>query len=200
MRTWQEKHPDWEYRVYDNDFLIEFPFRNRRLINEYFWRGEYAGVQDLMRYEILFTFGGFMADADSICRYRVDELLGQKTAYTVFDREDIKAAGVSPFLACEPGNPVVGEIIERLSSLEPWDLKKPWRSTGNRFLIEAIKDIGISQVKIWSSHYFIPSTSRLPTGSIRAPIGSMLNNNGARRDMHITRQTLRLRLSERSLS
>ena len=156
MRTWPEKHPDWEYRVYDNDFLIEFPFRNRRLINEYFWRGEYAGVQDLMRYEILFTFGGFMADADSICRYPVDELLDQKTAYTVYDREDVKAAGVSPFLACEPGNPVVGEIIERLSSLEPWDLKKPWRSTGNRFLIEAIKEIGISQVKIWPSHYFIP--------------------------------------------
>ena len=83
MQTWPEKHPDWEYRVYDNEFLMEFPFRNRKLINEYFWRGEYAGVQDLMRFEILYEFGGFMADADSICRHPVDELLVDKGACTV---------------------------------------------------------------------------------------------------------------------
>jgi hypothetical protein len=156
MRTWPEKHPDWEYRVYDNDFLMGFPFRTRNLINEYFWRGEYAGVQDLMRYEILYKFGGFMADADSICLHAVDELLVGTGAYTVYDHADTEKAGVSPFLAAEPGNPVLGRVISRLEQLKPWDLVKPWRSTGNRFLIQAIREIGMENVTIWPSHYFIP--------------------------------------------
>ena len=156
MQTWPEKHPDWEYRVYDNEFLMEFPFRNRKLINEYFWRGEYAGVQDLMRFEILYEFGGFMADADSICRHPVDELLVDKGACTFYDQADTEKAGVSPFLAAEPGNPVLGEVISRLAQLKPWDLLKPWRSTGNRFLIRAIREIGMEKVTIWPSHYFIP--------------------------------------------
>lgn len=135
---------------------MEFPFRNRKLINEYFWRGEYAGVQDLMRFEILYEFGGFMADADSICRHPVDELLVDKGACTVYDQADTEKAGVSPFLAAEPGNPVLGEVISRLAQLKPWDLLKPWRSTGNRFLIRAIREIGMEKVTIWPSHYFIP--------------------------------------------
>ena len=91
-----------------------------------------------MRFEILYEFGGFMADADSICRHPVDELLVDKGACTVYDQADTEKAGVSPFLAAEPGNPVLGEVISRLAQLKPWDLLKPWRSTGNRFLIRAI--------------------------------------------------------------
>ncbi|MGV6888193.1 glycosyltransferase family 32 protein [Rhodophyticola sp. SM2404] len=88
MRSWPEMHPSWEYRIYDNDFLMRFPFRTRKLIHEYFSRGEYAGVQDLMRYEILYEYGGFMADADAICQHPVDELLTEKCAYTVYDRAE----------------------------------------------------------------------------------------------------------------
>ena len=97
-----------------------------------------------------------MADADSICRHPVDELLVDKGACTVYDQADKEKAGVSPFLGAEPGNPVLGEVISRLAQLKPWDLLKPWRSTGNRFLIRAIREIGMEKVTIWPSHYFIP--------------------------------------------
>lgn len=156
MNTWPEKHPKWDYRVYDNAFLQEFPFRTRRLINEYFWRGEYAGVQDLMRYEILYEFGGFMADADAVCLHPIDKLVTKKGAYTVYDRPQEAHRGVSPFLACEPGNPLVGEVIDRLVELEPWELRKPFHSTGNLFLMRLIREWGEDKLTIFPSHYFIP--------------------------------------------
>lgn len=156
METWPEKHPEWQYRIYDNDFLHSFPFRTRRLINEYFWRGEYAGVQDLMRYEILYKYGGFMADADAICRHPIDELVNKKCAYTVYDRAIEEGRGVSPFLACDPGNALVGEVINRLEQLEPWELRKPFHSTGNLFLMRTIQELGEDNLTIWPSHYFIP--------------------------------------------
>ena len=159
MQTWPEKHPDWEYTVYDNDFLVGFPFRLRRQINEYFWRGLYAGVQDMMRYEILFHFGGFMADADAICLHPVDELLDKPRAYTVYDRpETDKFRGVCPLLACDPGNPLLGRIIDTLADTPPEALRKAEVSTGNRFLMSKIREWQPTEdaLKIWPTHYFVP--------------------------------------------
>ena len=159
METWPQMHPDWEYTVYDNDFLASYPFRLRPLINEYFWRGLYAGVQDMMRYEILYEFGGFMADADAICLHRIDELLDKPRAYTVYDRpETDKFRGVCPFLASEPGNPFLGQVIDELAVQDPGTLRKAEVSTGNRFLMRMIREIAPSEehLKIFPTHYFVP--------------------------------------------
>lgn len=172
MKTWPEAHPDWEYTVYDNDFLAGFPFRLRRLINEYWWRGHYAGVQDMMRYEILYAFGGFMADADAICRHPVDELLTRRQAYTVYDRpEDNPFRGVCPILACEPGNPFLGAVIDRLANQSPATLRKPEVSTGNRFLMGMIRDLSPSEdeLTIWPTHYFVPWQKNDPSAHYDGP-------------------------------
>lgn len=169
MKTWPEKHPDWHYRIYDNEVLRNFPFRTRRLINEYFWRGEYAGVQDLMRYELLYEYGGFMADADAVCLHPVDELLTKTGAYTVYDRPGEAGRGVSPFLACEPGNPLVGAVIDRLVGLEPWELRKPFNSTGNLFLMSMIRERGMEGLTIFPSHYFIPWHHSDPSKVYKGP-------------------------------
>lgn len=172
MQTWPEKHPDWEYTIYDNDFLAGFAFRLRPLINEYWWRGLYAGVQDMMRYEILYAFGGFMADADAICRHPVDELLTRRQAYTVYDRpEDDRWRGVCPILACEPGNPFVGAVIDRLAQQSPALLRKAEVSTGNRFLMGMIREIDPpeTQLKIWPTHYFVPWQKSDPSAHYDGP-------------------------------
>lgn len=172
MQTWPDKHPDWEYTVYDNDFLVGFPFRLRPLINEYWWRGLYAGVQDMMRYEILYAFGGFMADAGAICRHPVDELLTRRQAYTVYDRpEDDRWRGVCPVLACEPGNPFVGAVIDRLASQSPALLRKAEVSTGNRFLMRMIRELAPpeGQLAIWPTHYFVPWQKSDPSAHYDGP-------------------------------
>lgn len=165
METWPKLHPGWSYTVFGNDTLTGYPFRLRRLINEYAWRGAWAGAQDMMRYELLFHYGGFMADADAICLHAVDELLDRPRAYTVYDRpETDKLRGVCPFLACEPGNPFVGAVIDELAKLEPWELRKPEVSTGNRFLMRMIKDHapGPDTLQIFPTHTFIPWQKNAP--------------------------------------
>lgn len=165
MESWPKMHPGWTYTVFGNDTLTGYPFRLRKLINEYAWRGAWAGVQDMMRYELLFRYGGFMADADAICLHPVDDLLDQPRAYTVYDRpETDKFRGVCPFLACEPGNPFVGAVIDELARLEPWELRKPEVSTGNRFLMRMIKDRapGPDTLHIFPTHYFIPWQKSAP--------------------------------------
>ncbi|MDM7459550.1 MAG: glycosyltransferase [Paracoccus sp. (in: a-proteobacteria)] len=158
MQSWREKHPGWEYRLYDNDFLLSRRFRNQHLINEYVRRGKWAGVSDLMRYEILFDYGGFLPEADSICLHPVDDLFADDIVYTVYEYPDGRTGMMSPFLAAPAQKPLLNDVIEKIGAQSAKDLNNPWHSTGNGFLKRyfAENPDRKSQVHIFPSHYFIP--------------------------------------------
>lgn len=162
MDTWKAAHPGWAYTLYDNAYLTGRRFRNQPLINEYFRRAEYAGVADLMRYEILLETGGFLPEADSTCVNPVDELLTEAEAYTVFEFPGGKPGLMSPFLASNPGNPVIEAVINELSQIAPESLKRSWLSTGNAFLRwfrRKNRHLHADMV-IFPSHFFIPTHYR----------------------------------------
>ena len=48
MNTWKEKHPDWEYMVFTDEMLKSRKWHNQHLIDEYYRRGTWAGVADLL--------------------------------------------------------------------------------------------------------------------------------------------------------
>ena len=158
MDTWISAHPQWAYQLFDNAYLSGRRFRNQALINEYYRRGKYAGVSDLMRYEILHEQGGFIAEADSICLHPVDGLLTEARAYTVYEFPEGRTGMMSPFLASEPGNPVIGRVIDTLSTLTPEAMNNPWTTTGNGFLRRffAVNPDLKAEVTIFPSHFFIP--------------------------------------------
>lgn len=154
MKTWQEKHPHWDYTLYDNDYLKRTNFRNQHLIDAYMKTGEYAGVADLMRYEILYKYGGQIAAADSECLRCTDELW-KGEVFTVYENEFVRGKLVSPIIACQPGNAFVGQLIETLHKLKPEDLDIPWVSVGNLFVARMIA-IHKPNIVVFPSHYFIP--------------------------------------------
>lgn len=158
MESWRKHHPDWRYTLYDNDFLLSRRFHNQHLINEYVRRGKWAGVSDLMRYEILFEHGGFLPEADSICLHPVDELFTQDIVYTVYEYPEGRTGMMSPFLAAPAKSPLLKNIIESLAEYSVGDLNDPWHSTGNGFLRRyfAANPTQRSQLHIFPSHYFIP--------------------------------------------
>lgn len=125
-----------------------------------------------MRCELLYRFGGFMADADAICLHPVDELLDRPRAYTVYDRpETDRFRGVCPILACEPGNPFVRRVIDELAGLQPWELGRPETTTGNRFLMRLIRSLAPDEatLKIFPTHYFIPWQKSAPNEGYDGP-------------------------------
>lgn len=156
MQTWQDHHPDWDYTLIDNDYVAQHQFQNQALIDEYLRRAEYAGAADLIRYEVLREKGGFMPGADSRCLRNTDELWTEAQAYTVYENEFVRGQLVSPILACEPNNPFVDALINRLGQLKPEQLNKAWLTTGNYFVATMIKELS-PKVHIFPSHYFIPN-------------------------------------------
>lgn len=156
MRTWPERHPDWQYSLYDNRWLAQAELETRDQIEEYMKRGWYAGAADLIRYEILHRHGGYVAGADSICLHPVDELFDDGASlYTVYENEFLRGQLVAPIVASAPGHPFVRLLIDTLKARDPHLLDHPWRETGNLFVSEMIEKHG-PEITIWPSHVLIP--------------------------------------------
>ena len=157
METWKQKHPDWDYQLFDNSCLSSRRWRWRceAQINEYMKRKQYSGVSDLMRYELLWEQGGFLPEADSICLRSVDELFVLPSLYTAYQHETKAPGLVSPFYASGPGNSFLAQILNELSQLQPDRLLRPFKSVGNRALRDLIKKWN-PDVSIFPSYFFNP--------------------------------------------
>lgn len=155
MASFCETHPDWNYTLYDNQYLSSRRFRTQKQIDEYMRRGEYAGVADLMRNEILFEKGGFLPGADAISRKNTDELWVRSCAYTVYENEIVRPGLVSPILAAAPRDVFLESLITELKAVPFYRLGKAWRTTGNRFVAEMIERLS-PEIVIFPSYYFIP--------------------------------------------
>jgi len=160
MQTWQDAHPDWEYQVFDNDFMINRQWKNAPLIAAYIRSGQYAGASDLMRYELLFAQGGFMPEADSSCLMPVDDLLVLPSLYAAFENEVGAPGFVSPFMASRPGHPFLEQIIDDLNRRHtPTTLRAPFRSVGNKYLGRMIARHK-PDISVVPSYFFNPRHKR----------------------------------------
>ena len=157
INTWKEKHPDWEFIIFTDKMLKARTWHNQHLINEYYERQKWAGVQDLIRYELLYSEGGFIPPADAECFHNTEELFISPAdhCYAVYENEEINPGYISPIYACNPKNEFVKMLIDELHKLKPADLKTPFRSTGNEWLATMVKKMP-NKITIFPSHYFIP--------------------------------------------
>ncbi len=163
MNTWKEHHPDWKYTLVDNAELAKHDFHNQHLIDHYLHhqpqQASYAGAADLIKYELLYRYGGFIPEADSTCLHPTDELWSsdEDCCYTVYENEKIKPGYVSPIFASNRLNEFLEIIITDLHKLTPNDLRKRavYMTTGNEYLARMV-EIHKPNIKIFPSHYFIP--------------------------------------------
>lgn len=71
VQSWRIYHPDWEYRLWTQDDIPSLNLRNRALIDQSRNPGE---ISDLMRYEILYRYGGVYLDVDFECLRSLEPL------------------------------------------------------------------------------------------------------------------------------
>lgn len=105
IETWRHHHPDWSFRLWDNDALGSRAWRNAEHMRA-MSRQEVNGVADLMRWEILAAEGGIVVDADSVCVRTLPEWLRECEAFACWenelDRPGLIAAGYG---TCSRGTP-----------------------------------------------------------------------------------------------
>ncbi len=192
MQTWSDMNPNWEYMHWNNKKVFARKWRNQHIIDEYRKRcervkkkkqfisargGVFTGekatlfawhvIADLIRYEILYEYGGYMPGSDSVCIKCIDDKFTQDfDVYTVrtgslhtenmsrlrekYPNEDptdydkvlwgrYQPLNCSPILAAKKGSPFLKQCIEELHKLKPEELGEAVDTTGNVFMGKMIQ-------------------------------------------------------------
>ncbi|MBX7065866.1 MAG: hypothetical protein K1X28_01425 [Parachlamydiales bacterium] len=119
QKTWIEKHPDWEYRLWTDADVPNFPFLNRERFEKAINVGEKA---DIFRYEILNLYGGLYVDTDFECVRPFDELHHRLDFYTgIFgayaDGQEVNMG--NGLIGTVPGHPIIQYCMKMVAKKEP---------------------------------------------------------------------------------
>lgn len=169
IETWRDQNPQWQFKLWGNRELDGRSWRAQRQIDIYRREQQWAGVVDLMRYEILHEEGDFYADADSECIRPLDDWLLSLSMFAVYESEKHKPGLVANgFIGAVSGHPALGDIIAQTSRMNSptrrWSWRHmrkmnilPWKATGPRFFTRMIAPHVPQRVAILPSILFLPT-------------------------------------------
>jgi mannosyltransferase OCH1-like enzyme len=160
MNTWKELHKNWNYWVFDNTKLETEFFQTGDVIPYLVSKKNYVGAADVIRYELLYKYGGFIPPADSICHFNVDELFENETdeiAYIVYENEIIRPDMFCPVYASTPNHPFLKTLLDEISVMSRDDMKIPYTSVGNFLVSKHVYKKNRNDIIKFPSHYFVPN-------------------------------------------
>ena len=161
MKTWKDKHPDFEYILWNEDEFVRRNFVSNcseqiKLINEI------NGKADIYRWEILYQYGGIFVDADSICIESLDpHIFLTKTGFAAFENEIERGNLIATVgMGFIPQHPLCGDIIKWIqSSSEATSFItdfKAWYSVGPALITRFLETGKYPDFTIFPSHFFLP--------------------------------------------
>lgn len=166
MQSWKDKHPDFEYILWTE---LEIEKRNMQFqcSKQIADIQEINGKADIMRWEILYKYGGIFVDADSICIEPFDEIFTSKTAFATYEnenvRKDLVATGTMGFV---PNHPLCRDIIDWILSDESEPIIqnfRAWYSVGPALLTKFLNTGKYKNFSVFPSHCFLPIHFTGPT-------------------------------------
>jgi hypothetical protein len=160
LRTWEDKHPGFEYILW-NESEIEKRGLTLECHRQFDMMGELAGKADILRWEILWHYGGYFIDADSICIEPFDEFFDNKVAFATYENENVRtglvANGTMGFI---PKHPILRDIINWIKgSAEAAKLIKEtraWYSVGPALLTKMLNTGKYPDFSVYPSYTFLP--------------------------------------------
>lgn len=157
IQTWLNLNPKWEFRIWGQDDLRSYPWFNKEQSDEE--RSdprEKARVENLLRWEILHNYGGFMVEPDSICLRPLEDWLFD--APMVISKQDntsdSELLSATPIYA-EPFHPLVTELLKELVAMPAPEDPKEWEALSSARLLSIYKqNPSLYQVKFLESYHF----------------------------------------------
>lgn len=116
-QTWLRNHPGWLYKLWTEEDLKKLTLINQ----EYFDRARcYGEKSDILRYELLYLFGGLYVDLDTESVRPIDILLH---SYKFFvSLSDVEGIVGNPIIGSVAGHPILRETIlaipDRINNLK----------------------------------------------------------------------------------
>lgn len=135
--TWRELHPAWELRQWGDAEVAElFPLRNQDIYDhaEEIAPNHVGQLRsDVVRYEILYRWGGVWVDTDFECLRPIDPLIEGAGAFAAWEEQDRWIA--NGLMGAVADHPFVSRLIEGVpASVAAHIGQRPARVTGPQYL------------------------------------------------------------------
>lgn len=133
IETWRRHHPDWQLRIWTDADLTKKNFDSFSQIQQSL---KYTQKSDLMRYEILYRYGGVYFDVDFECKKNITELLRGHTFVVCNGDFDCPFPPVmaNSFFAATPRHHILQYAMKEIQKLVIDNKKRPQEVTGPHFL------------------------------------------------------------------
>lgn len=154
IESWGRMNPTCQLICWEWSSLKAWKFINQRHIDS---MPNLSGKVTIMRYEILYKFGGVMVDADSECVRRLDPFFFENDSFSCFMNEELRGGMVScGYMGACKHNKLMELCVRELESC-PVNLGPPsWANVGPFFFTYVIQKYRYQNIQIYPSHYFIP--------------------------------------------
>ncbi|MFY7729339.1 MAG: glycosyltransferase [Flavobacterium sp.] len=158
MNTWREKHPNFEY-IFWNE--TEFVKRNMTFLCQDKINAieEINGKADIMRWEILYKYGGVFLDADSICIEPIDEELMMRPCFAGWEHEQLRKGLIATGTMGFPKeHPLIKDAIDWIynNPITRKDGFMAWQSVGPGLLTRMCMTGKYPELCIYPSYTFLP--------------------------------------------
>ncbi len=110
--TWKAHHPDWEHRLWTEDSLPS-DLRRREILERFRMPAERS---DLLRYELVWRYGGVYVDTDMECLRPIDEL-AEGVDFFAAEHKKGRQINNQP-IGATPGHPILEAAVRDAASVE----------------------------------------------------------------------------------
>ena len=152
MKTWVEMNPDWEYKLWTEENLPELKCQKK--FDE---MKHYHGKADILRYELLYNYGGFYIDAYSECILPLDDFLLDNDSFAGYENEQVRGGLIANgYIASIKENELMRILMDKINKMSDVNAQPAWMMTGPKLVTDTVNEFGYSKLKVYPSHYFIP--------------------------------------------
>lgn len=156
MKSWQDKHPDWQYYLWTDENVHEVTLYNQAYFDQS--AGNYGVQSDLLKWELIYQFGGLYVDVDFECLQPLDEFHYAYDFYTGIQPLDTRYVQLGAALfAAAPGNPILKHCIETIA--DDWHHQHTVIKTGPVHFTKSFYQVAGKSGALdvaFPAHYFYP--------------------------------------------
>ncbi len=170
IHTWKALNPEAKVHIYRNDDLFHKDWLFKPTMLKFYERGEYCGVADLMRWELLYKKGGFAIDADLYCLQKLPRWLYDCSLCACWDSSQQEGKLlINSFVGAPKNSIAIKGLIDYLLekgirlkrkrfSFSKMKFKNypAWRSVGPKPFTQIILNNHGNLLTALPSHFFLP--------------------------------------------
>ncbi len=162
MNSWKidyiNQNPEWEYRFWDEEEINKLSLINKKQYND---EKNVRGKSDIVRYEILYQFGGIYIDSDSLCinpNKSLNNLINNKTFIAGREPKN-KQFVANGVIGCNINNQNIYKMIDFINK-NYYNLKKKYPKDNQIWLVtnqpQFTKICEENNCHIYDSNVFYP--------------------------------------------